>query len=86
MKAWLLIWIDERVGVIDVEEVELEEWGRHPGVPVLSSSHQMLPGELWGTGWGMGGARGRPLLPRSRDGTMWLKTQILASGRTAGCK
>ena len=28
--------------------------GCHPGVPVLSSSHQMLPGELWGTGWGWG--------------------------------
>ena len=38
--------------MIDVEEVELEEWGRHPGVLVLSSSHQMLPGELQGTGWG----------------------------------
>ena len=40
--------------MIDAEEVELEEWGRHPGVPVLSSSHQMLPGELRGTGWGSG--------------------------------
>lgn len=30
-KSWaaqLLMWIKERVGVIDVKEVELEEWGR----------------------------------------------------------
>lgn len=54
MVAQLLIWIHERVEVIDVEEVELEEWGRHPGVLVLSSSHQMLPGELQGTDWGRG--------------------------------
>lgn len=47
-KSWgaqLLILINEKVGVIDVKEVELKEWGRHPGVLVLSSSHQMLPGE-----------------------------------------
>ena len=71
--------------MIDVEEVELEEWGRHPGVLVLSSSHQMLPGELRGTGWGWGEPGAGHCCPEA-DGTTWLKTQILASGRTAGCK
>lgn len=83
--ARLLIWINERVGVIDVEEVELEEWGRHPGVLVLSSSHQMLPGELQGSGWGGAGARGGQLLLKSRDGTKWLKIDP-GSGQTAGCE
>lgn len=53
--------------MIDVEEVELEEWGRHPGVLVLSSSHQMLPGELQGTDWGRG-AKGKQLLLKAEMG------------------
>lgn len=38
----LFIWINEKVGMIYVEGVELEEWDRCSGVLALSCSHQML--------------------------------------------
>lgn len=58
MKAWLLTWINERVGVIDVEEVELEEWGV---TQVCWSFHLHIKCYLvsYGTQAGGGGSQGQ---------------------------
>lgn len=69
--------------MIDVEEVELEERGRHPGVRVLSSSHQMLPVELQGTGWrrgsrGAGSCCSKAELEHVTGDRSWLPSRQLA--------
>lgn len=63
--------------------MELEEGARHPGVLVFSSSHQMLPGGLQGTGCGEEERRVGSCRSKAEMGLCGWR-QILASCQTAG--